>query len=184
MCAPVASTHTYTHLNCNAITALCHDPEYSLVQILQQLVFRFKSVVFLRIHRYMPFLIQLFDPPNLHRISGQSDSAQVGDALGDHHLHVWNLKLTFGSWRGNQAEINMVRLGIRVLDRLMVSTYGYFFSNGCSWLVISCATVSFTRKRMELDRKSSHRSNIYVVFYFVVFQFTVYSIYSDIVVVM
>ena len=127
MCAPVVSTHTYTHLNYNAITALCHDPEYSLVQILQQLIFRFKSVVFLRIHRYMPFLIQLFDPPNLHRISGQSDSAQVGDALGDHHLHVWNLKLTFGSWRGNQAEINMVRLGIRVLDRLMVSTYGYFF---------------------------------------------------------
>ena len=37
--------HTHTHLNHNGITALCHDPEYSLVQILQQLVFRFKSVV-------------------------------------------------------------------------------------------------------------------------------------------
>ena len=58
----------------------------------------------------MPFLIQSTDPQS-HRVAvifasvfrtvclGVPSvlSAQVGGALGDHHLHVWNLKLTFGS---------------------------------------------------------------------------------------
>ena len=68
MCAPVVSTHTHTHTWFTMLIQPCvMTPEYSLMQILQQLIFQWKKLSLKRIHRYMPFLIQLTDPTS-HRL--------------------------------------------------------------------------------------------------------------------